>query len=116
MAIFIRIALALFYDVKFLDSWPELLAAGILLWPNESAAGLESNRYRAIVECPNAAATIERFERAGVRAIVPIHDWELIDNAEKFPRAASLSRRTISLPTYPLMTSAEVLKVIQAFT
>jgi perosamine synthetase len=89
-------------------------AGGILVWPNELAAGLESNRYRAIIERPDATATIEQFERGGVRTIVPIHDWELIDDAEKFPRAAALSRRTISLPTYPLLTSADVLKVIQA--
>jgi perosamine synthetase len=89
-------------------------AGGIHLWPNELAAGLESNRYRAIIECPDATAVIEQLERAGIRAIVPIHDWELIDDAEKFPRAAALSRRTISLPTYPMLTSADVLKVIQA--
>jgi perosamine synthetase len=88
--------------------------AGIPLWPNELAAGLEPNGYRAIVEREGAAATIEQFERGGVRAIVPIHDWELIDDAERFPRAAALSRRTISLPTYPLLTAEDVLQVIQA--
>ena len=87
--------------------------AGIRLWPNEPAEGLEPNCYRAIVEHADAAAAIEQFERGGVRAIVPIHDWELIEDAARFPRAAALSRRTISLPTYPLLTSAEVLKVIQ---
>jgi len=90
------------------------LAAGIPLWLNDPAEGLESNHYRAIVEIPDTRAAIEQLERDGVRAIVPIHDWELIDDAEKFPRAAALCRRTISLPTYPLLTSAEVLRVIQA--
>jgi perosamine synthetase len=90
------------------------LAAGIPLWLGDPAEGLEPNHYRAIVENPDTRAAIEQLERDGVRAIVPIHDWELIDDAEKFPRAAALCRRTISLPTYPLLTSAEVLSVIQA--
>jgi perosamine synthetase len=89
-------------------------AAGLPLWLHEPAGGTEPNRYRAIIEHPNAAAAIDRLERDGVGAIVPIHDWELIDDAERFPRAAALSRRTISLPTYPLLTSTDVLKVIQA--
>jgi perosamine synthetase len=88
-------------------------AAGIPLWLS-AAAGREPNHYRAIIEHPDTTAAIEQLERDGVRAIVPIHDWELIDNAERFPRAAALCRRTLSLPTYPLLTSAEVLKVIQA--
>jgi len=90
------------------------LAAGIPLWLSDTAEGLESNHYRAIVEFSHAHAAIEQLERDGVHAIVPIHDWELIDDAEKFQRAAALCRRTISLPTYPLLNSAEVLRVIQA--
>lgn len=102
----------------FIDRRKEIqnryLAGGVPLWLNDSAAGLEPNYYRAIVEHPDTSAAIEQLERAGVRAIVPIHDWELIDDAERFPRAAALSRRTISLPTYPLLTSTDVFKVIQA--
>jgi perosamine synthetase len=92
----------------------QYLAAGLPLWSSAPAKGLESNHYRAIVEVPDAHTAIERLERDGVRAIVPIHDWELNDDAEKFSRAAALCRRTISLPTYPLLTSAEVLRVIHA--
>jgi len=88
-------------------------AAGIPLWPRPKAAH-EPNHYRAIVEHSDPPAAIEQLERDGVRAIVPIHDWELIDDAEKFPRAAALCRRTISLPTYPLLTSAEVATIIRA--
>ena len=90
------------------------LAAGIPLWMSDVAEGLESNHYRAIVETTDANAVIEQLERDGVHAIVPIHDWELMDDAEKFQRAAALCRRTISLPTYPLLSTAELLRVIQA--
>jgi perosamine synthetase len=91
-------------------------AAGIPLWLGQPVAGLEPNYYRAIVEHESTTAAIGQLERDGIRSIVPIHDWELIDDAEGFPRAAALSRRTISLPTYPLLTSADVLKVIRAVT
>jgi perosamine synthetase len=89
-------------------------AAGVSLWPGEATAGFESNRYRAIVEHPDAAKAIDELEREGICAIVPIHDWELNDDAARFPRAAALSRRTISLPTYPLLTAADLTKVIRA--
>jgi perosamine synthetase len=92
----------------------QYVAAGIPLWRNDPAEGLEPNYYRAIVEIQDTRAAIEQLERDGVCAIVPIHDWELLDDAERFPRASALCRRTISLPTYPLLKSAEVLKVIQA--
>jgi perosamine synthetase len=90
------------------------LAGGIPLWRNDPAEGIESNYYRAIFEIPDTRTAIEQLERNEVRAIVPVHDWELIEDAEKFPRAGALCRRTISLPTYPLLTPADVLSVIQA--
>jgi perosamine synthetase len=92
----------------------QYLAGGIPLWHNNLAAGLEPNYYRAIVEYPDTSAAIKQLEVDGVHAIVPINDWELIDDAERFPRASALCRRTISLPSYPLLTSADVLKVIEA--
>jgi perosamine synthetase len=91
-------------------------AAGVPLWLRRPAPGLTPNCYRAIVEHPDPAAAVEQLERCGVRAIVPIHDWELIDDAQGYPRAAALSRRTISLPTYPLLTAAEVHEVIRAMS
>jgi perosamine synthetase len=89
-------------------------AAGLPLWRAASGAGLEPNRYRAIIEHPEPTAAIKQLAGSGICAIVPIQDWELIDDAEKFPLAAALSRRTISLPTYPLLTPADVLTVIEA--
>jgi perosamine synthetase len=103
---------------EFIDRRTEIqnryAEAGIPLWRCDPATGLAANGYRAIVEHSDPAAVIAALERAGVRAIVPIQDWELIDDAAGFPRASALSRRTVSLPTYPLLASADVAKVIQA--
>jgi perosamine synthetase len=87
--------------------------AGIPLW-RADAAGLEVNHFRAIIEHPDPAAAIERLERAGIRTIVPINDWELIGDPALHPRAAALSQRTISLPTYPTLTSADISKIIRS--
>jgi perosamine synthetase len=89
------------------------VAAGIPLWFSP-AAGCEPNHYRAIMEHQDTSVAIEQLKLDGIHAIVPICDWELLDDTERFPRAAALCQRTISLPTYPLLTSAEVLKVIRA--
>ena len=88
-------------------------AAGIPVWQGSVATGLEPCHYRAIVQIPDAARAIGHFESAGISAIVPIHGWELLDEEPRFPRASALARRTISLPTYPSLTPADVLRVIQ---
>jgi dTDP-4-amino-4,6-dideoxygalactose transaminase len=57
---------------------------------------------------------IAGLERDGIRAIVPIADWELLEDAENFPRAASLARSTVSLPMFPGLRREEVARVIAA--
>lgn len=89
-------------------------AAGIPVWGGRVETGLEPCHYRAVVEHPDAARAIGHFDSAGISAIVPIHDWELLDEAQRFPRASALARRMISLPTFPSLTEADVLRVIQA--
>jgi perosamine synthetase len=88
--------------------------SGISLWFGNPGTGIQPNCYRAIAEHRDPNAAIEQLGQDGVRAIVPIQDWELIEDAERFPRAAAVSRRTISLPTYPSMSAADIQKVIQA--
>jgi dTDP-4-amino-4,6-dideoxygalactose transaminase len=57
---------------------------------------------------------IARLEKGGIRAIVPIADWELLEAPERFPRAAALARSTVSIPLYPTMTAPEIAAVISA--
>lgn len=58
--------------------------------------------------------TLEALKRAGVGSIVPINDWELLGKPELFPKAAGLSRRTVSLPIYPGLADEELDRIIAA--
>jgi perosamine synthetase len=65
----------------------------------EPPPGATAVRYRAVVRTPRPGALIGALESAGIRAIVPIEDWELL--APSLPNATALSRETVSLPVYP---------------
>jgi perosamine synthetase len=88
--------------------------AGLPLWPASQIAGAQSCWYRAIMRVADPSAVIAGLERDGIRAIVPIADWELLEDAENFPRAASLARSTVSLPMFPALRREEVARVIAA--
>lgn len=63
-------------------------------------------RYRTVARARRPREIIAKLAENEVKAIVPIEDWELLGPIEQFPNAGSLSRSTISLPTYPLLTDA----------
>lgn len=89
-------------------------AAGLPLWPHTSSPGCEPCYYRAILRVGDPLLAIADFERAGIRAIVPIAEWELLEDAGAFPRAAALARSTLSIPIYPSLTASEVADIIAA--
>lgn len=84
------------------------VAAGLPMWPTNLPIEIEPSRYRAILWVANPAHVIARLEQARVRAIVPIEDWELLDDAENFPRAKLLTRSTVSIPIYPSLSEHEI--------
>jgi len=57
-------------------------------------------RYRAVIRCSDPMALIKRLSENGIRAIIPLERWELLDNPEDYPNAEMFSRTTISLPMY----------------
>lgn len=81
------------------------------LWPSIPPCGAEPSRYRAILEVSDPQRIIATLERAQVRAIVPIEDWELLDDAERLPRAAQLARSTVSLPIYPSLADHDAARI-----
>jgi perosamine synthetase len=84
------------------------VAAGLPLWPRHAGGGCEPCHYRAILRVAEPKEVIKRLHAAGIRAIVPIEEWELLADAAAFPRAAALARSTVSLPIYPALTPQEV--------
>jgi perosamine synthetase len=71
-------------------------------------------RYRSVVRTDNPRAIIDRLAQYDIKAIVPVEDWELLGAAEKYPNAAALTRTTVSLPTYPLLSDEELSRVLDA--
>jgi perosamine synthetase len=89
-------------------------AAGLRLWPSTVGGAIEPCNYRAIIRTSHPAAAIDRLERSAIRAIVPIADWELLEDPAKVTRAGALTRSTVSLPLYPSLTQAEIAGIIAA--
>lgn len=84
---------------------------GLPLWPSIPPCGTEPSCYRAILKVPDPQRIIATLERAQIRAIVPIEDWELLDDAERLPRAAQLARSTVSLPIYPSLADHDAARI-----
>jgi perosamine synthetase len=68
-------------------------------------------RYRAVMRCSKPSRMIEILKENGVGAIVPIERWELLDIPEKYPMAEQLTRLTLSLPIYPLLSVGDINKI-----
>lgn len=83
-------------------------AHGLPLWPGNFSSEVEPCHYRAILRVSDPGRVIAGLERAQVRAIVPIEDWELLDDADSFPRAKSLTHSTVSIPIHPSLSESEI--------
>ncbi len=70
-------------------------------------------RFRSVIRSAEPRALIERLAQRGVRAIVPVEDWELLGPAEQFPQSAGFARTTVSLPTYPSLQDKDLLHVVE---
>ena len=66
--------------------------AGLPVWPQTLGHGLETNCYRAIVRTSRADRMIRALSDAGITAIVPIADWELLDQGQSARELRSAPR------------------------
>jgi len=67
-----------------------------------------SANYRAILKCVDPYSCIQALSNKGVRAIVPIEEFELLDKIKSYPNAVTFCKGTISLPCYPSLKIGEV--------
>jgi perosamine synthetase len=65
-------------------------------------------RYRAILKTDRARKIIDTLYNYGIKAIVPIEEFELLGDKYLYPNAVEMARTTVSLPIYPSMTDKEV--------
>lgn len=107
-----------------LKKLPEFLSRRSTIFNMYKQAGLElldvdySNdklypvRYRAIVKTKNSKQMIESLASAGIQAIIPTEDWELLGDPSLFPNAYRLTKETVSLPIYPSLSDQDVDTII----
>ncbi len=65
-------------------------------------------RYRAIVKTNSPKKIIESLDAVGVKAIIPVEDWELLGGSNLSPNAFKMTKETVSLPIYPSLTDEDV--------
>ena len=69
---------------------------------------LKAVRFRVVLKTDEPRAIIDLLARFQTKGIVPIEEWELLGEAQLFPKARKLTRTTVSLPIYPTLTGEEV--------
>lgn len=84
--------------------------AGLLLLDGHGNA--VPTRYRAVLKTDIPRRVIETLAARGVKAIVPVEDWELLGEGKSFPHALELSRQSVSLPLYPTLPDEAVEAII----
>lgn len=85
--------------------------AGLDLLGSTVAETIQPVRYRAVMRCAEPMRLIETLQHNGVRAIVPVERWELLDEPEKYPMADGLTSTTISLPIYPALAASDAQRI-----
>jgi perosamine synthetase len=65
-------------------------------------------RYRAVIRTANPAKVVQALADHGIRAIVPLEDWELLGDPAAFPHAWEMTRTSVSLPVFPALRDAQV--------
>ena len=87
-----------------------------LLDVEKNQNNLSPVRYRAIMKTNKPNKIIKSLESVGVKAVIPIEDWELLGKHELFPNSLELSKKTVSLPIYPTLTDHEIDIILSAIT
>ena len=76
-----------------------------------STLGVQPVRYRIVMRCTHPARVIAALASAGIRAIVPIEERELLDDPTHYPEALALANSTVSLPAYPSLREEDVARI-----
>ena len=68
--------------------------------------------YRAVIRVNNPVKIKGKLLKLGIKTIIPIEDWELLDNGSEYKNAYHLTQTTLSLPIYPSLTNKDVLNIV----
>ena len=97
----------------FLERRQEIFAmykeSGLDLIASENNASVH---YRAVIRINNPAEVKDKLLEQSIKTIIPIEDWELLDDGYKYRNSYNLTQTTLSLPIYPSLTNKDVLNII----
>ncbi len=68
-------------------------------------------RYRIVMRCTQPIRVISALASAGIQAIIPIEESELLDDSARYPVALTLTNTTASLPAYPGLREEDVVRI-----
>lgn len=90
--------------------------SGLDLIGKKLANNLSPVRYRAIVRTKNPKKIIKYLNEKKVKSIIPIEKWELLSKKKKFKNSLKMTKSTISLPIYPLLSYKNAKKIAKLVT
>ena len=97
----------------FLERRQEIFAmykeSGLDLIASENNASVH---YRAVIRINNPAEVKDKLLKQSIKTIIPIEDWELLDDGSKYRNSYNLTQTTLSLPIYPSLTNEDVLNIV----
>ena len=68
-------------------------------------------RYRIVHKCDNPRNIINALAKEGIKAIIPIEAWELLDQPKKYLSAYSLTCSTVSLPAHLNLEEKDIIRI-----
>ena len=68
-------------------------------------------RYRIVHKCDDPRNIINALAREGIKAIIPIEAWELLDQPKKYLSARSLTCSTVSLPAHLNLKEDDIMRI-----
>ena len=97
----------------FLERRQEIFAmykeSGLVLIESENNASVH---YRAVIRINNPAEVKDKLLKQSIKTIIPIEDWELLDDGSKYRNSHNLTQTTLSLPIYPSLTNRDVTNIV----
>lgn len=95
------------------ERWFALYRQAGLELIDDDAPCVRPVRYRIVMRCDQPNRVITALEAQGIRAIVPIEEFELLDTPSDYPNARTLTHSTVSLPAYPVLHETDVMRIAQ---
>jgi perosamine synthetase len=92
------------------DWFAKYREAGLDLLDYKTAV-VQPVRYRIVMRCARPTRIIAALASEGVRAIVPIEQYELLDEPVRYPVALALTNTTVSLPAHPGLREEDVVRI-----